>query len=82
MSNKHFSERLNKELDNIGVPLSQPERIDVFHKLMKIPKFQAEAILNGIMTPHGELLDHLASELEVNGEWLIGKSEHRSKKTD
>lgn len=80
MSNKQFSERLNKELDGIGVPLLRNERIDVFAKLMKVPKFKAEALLNGITLPDATLLDLLAEELEVNGEWLIGKSEQRVKK--
>ena len=80
MPNKQLSDRLNKELDNIGVPLLRSERIDVFSKLMKVPKFKAESILNGNIVPDTELLSLLAEELEVNGEWLIGKSEQRLKK--
>lgn len=81
MPNKQFSERLNKELDNIGVPQLGNERIDVFAKLMKIPKFKAESLLNGTTSPDTELLILLAKELEVNGEWLVGKSDQRIKKS-
>jgi hypothetical protein len=81
MPNKQFSERLNKELDTIGLPPQQDERVVVFAKLLKVPRFKAEALLNGLMTPDTQLLDLLAEELEVNGEWLVGKSEHRQRKT-
>ncbi len=47
MLNKRFSERLNKELDGIGVPETTRERIEVLAKLIKIPRFKAEAFLNG-----------------------------------
>lgn len=80
MTNKQFSERLNKELDNIGLPMLSAERIDAFSKLMKIAKFKAEALLNGMTVPAEELLENLAMELEVNPEWLIGKSDERVKK--
>ncbi|KTC68145.1 hypothetical protein Lbir_2747 [Legionella birminghamensis] len=81
MSNKRFAERLNKELDGIGVPLREDERIEVFSRLLKIPKYQAEAFLNGIATPAPKVLCQLADELEVNPDWLIGKSENRKKET-
>jgi hypothetical protein len=75
MLNKRFSERLNKELDNIGVPESSAERIEVLSKLVKIPKFKAEALLNGATNPDEALLKTLAEEFEVNADWLVGKSE-------
>lgn len=79
MSNKRFSERLNDELDSIGVPQSTSERIDVFAKLLKVPRFKAEALLNGLTTPDEQLLTILADELEVNADWLLGKSEDKDK---
>lgn len=82
MSNKQFSERLNRELDNIGVPPHFSERIDAFAKLMKVSKYKADALLNGIAKPTVELLNHLSHEFDVDGEWLIGKSEKRTKKRD
>lgn len=80
MSNKQLSDRLNKELDNIGLPFLSGDRIDAFAKLMKIPKFKAESLLNGISVPDDELLANLATELEVNPDWLVGKSEQRLRK--
>jgi hypothetical protein len=77
MPNKKFSERLNRELDNLEVPLLINERIAVLAKLINIPKFKAEAFLNGNQLPDIILLDALALELDVNGDWLIGRSELR-----
>ena len=77
MHNKQFSERLHQELDEIGVPQRADERIEVFSKLIKIPKFKAEAILNGNITVEPPLLTLLAEELEVSAEWLLGKSDKR-----
>lgn len=81
MPNKLFAERLNKELDNIGVPPRSDERVDAFAKLIRAPKFKAEAFLNGITLPDEKLLDIIAEELEVNADWLVGKSEQKQKKT-
>lgn len=77
MSNKRFSERLNNELDDIGVPQRSDERVEVFAKLIKVPRFKAEAILNGNTTIEAPLLDLLADELEVSADWLLGKSDKR-----
>lgn len=77
MVNKVFSERLNKELDNIGAPEAILERIAVLSKLIKAPKFKSEALLNGIVNPEDPLLDVLASELEVKKDWLLGKNATR-----
>lgn len=78
MLNKRFSERLNKELDNIGVPESNVERIEVLSKLVKIPKYKAEALLNGATNPDEALLNTLAQEFEVSADWLVGKSDESS----
>lgn len=74
MPNKQFSERLNKELDNIGVPERSDERIDVFAKLIKVHRFKAESILNGNTIIDPPLLKILADELEVDADWLMGKT--------
>lgn len=78
MLNKRFSERLNKELDEIGVPESTVERIEVLSKLLKVPKFKAETLLNGHTSPDETLLNILAEELEVNADWLVGRSDSKS----
>ena len=77
MSNKQFSERLNKELDDIGVPQRNDERVEVFSKLIKVPRFKAEAILNGNTNPEAPLMKLLTDELEVSADWLLGKSDKR-----
>ena len=81
MTDKQFSERLNKELDNIEFPPHQDERVDAFSKMFHIPKFKAEAILNGIYLPEENLLQIIADELEINADWLKGKSEQRQRKS-
>ncbi|MCA0402647.1 MAG: hypothetical protein LCH30_02505 [Proteobacteria bacterium] len=73
MPNKQFAERLNKELDSIGLPTNSQERINALARLIKIPKFKAEAFLNGSYVPDAPTLQMLAEELEVSADWLIGK---------
>jgi hypothetical protein len=80
MANKQFADRLNKELDSIGVPFLTHERIEVFAKLLKVPRFKAESFLNGAAIPDPNLLTILADELEVNADWLLGKSDQKKKK--
>jgi hypothetical protein len=75
MSNKRFAERLNKALDDIDAPEYTDERIDVLAKLIKIPKFKAQAMLSGVVLPDKTLLNMLASEFEVSPEWLLGQDE-------
>ncbi len=77
MSNKQFAERLNKELDDIGVPQRNDERVEVFAKLIKVPRFKAESILNGNSHIEAPLIQLLADELEVSADWLLGKSDKR-----
>ena len=77
MVNKQFSERLNKELDEIGVPQRSEERVEVFAKLIKVPRFKAEAILSGHLVLDAPLIELLAEEFEVNADWLLGKSDER-----
>ena len=75
MSNKRFAERLNKALDDIEAPEHTDERMDVLAKLVKIPKFKAQAMLNGVILPDEALLNTLASEFEVSPEWLLGQDQ-------
>jgi len=78
MLNRKFSERLNKELDSIGVPEATAERIEALSKLIKVPKFKAEALLTGLTSPDEYVLSVLAQELEVNEDWLLGKNDSKS----
>lgn len=74
MNVKQFSERLNEGLDEIGVPPHNDERVEIFAKLVKLPRFKAESLLNGHLNPDPTLLSLLAEVLEVNSDWLIGKT--------
>lgn len=78
MLNRKFSERLNKELDSIGVPEATSERIEALSKIIKVPKFKAEALLTGLTSPDASLLKTLAEELEVNEDWLLGKKDAKT----
>lgn len=80
MTNRQFAERLNGELDSIEAPPREDERVEAFAKMFHLPKFRAEAILHGIYLPDENLLKAVADELEVNADWLIGKSDNRQKK--
>jgi hypothetical protein len=76
MPNKVFAERLNAELDNIGLPQHEAERIEAFAKLIKTPRFKAESILHGQLVPNSEILETIAHELEVSLDWLLGKGKN------
>ncbi|KTC68800.1 hypothetical protein Lbir_2333 [Legionella birminghamensis] len=77
MSNRGLSERLNKELDAIGVPDLMSDRIQAFAKMLKLPRFKAEAVLNGMMVDAGTM-QTIASELEVSVDWLLGKKKNKN----
>lgn len=72
MSHKRFAERLNHELDVIGLPETNNERVEAFAKMLKLQRFKAEALLNGMALPQEPLLSQLADELEVTVDWLLG----------
>ncbi|ASQ47415.1 hypothetical protein [Legionella clemsonensis] len=78
MSNKKLSERLNNELDALGVPGLMMERIEVCSKLFKLPKFKTEAVLNG-MVLDSLAIETIANELEVSADWLLGLKNERGK---
>ncbi|MBP6918155.1 MAG: hypothetical protein KBB94_04510 [Legionellaceae bacterium] len=77
MSNRLFSERLNAELDEIGMPQRVDERIETFAKFIDLPKFKAQAVLNGTTIPDEQVLALLARQLEVNVLWLLGKADSK-----
>ncbi|KTD31095.1 MULTISPECIES: hypothetical protein [Legionella] len=79
MSNKQLSERLNRELDAIGVPGLIGERIQVCSKLFRLPKFKAEALLNGVAVDP-KSMEKVADELEVSVDWLLGNKKEKKEK--
>lgn len=70
---KHFAEQLNKALDDLGVPITNRERVAAFSKMLDIPKPLANNMIEGHILPDNDLLKRIATELEVEPEWLIGK---------
>ncbi|HVT62598.1 MAG TPA: hypothetical protein VHD33_03835 [Legionellaceae bacterium] len=77
MPNKVFSERLNQELDEIGMPQPSNERIETFAKFAALPKFKAQAVLSGTEIPNEQILNFLANQLEVSVSWLLGKDDRK-----
>lgn len=74
MTKREFSDRLNKELSEIGMPERLEERVNVFSKVFKTPKYKSQEILNGNLLPDTRLLQEMAKELEVSTAWLLGKN--------
>ncbi|WP_454784512.1 hypothetical protein [Legionella sp. WA2024007413] len=74
MSNKKLTERLNRELDELGVPALMTERVQVCSKLFQLPKFKIEALLHGVIALDSTSMQKVANELEVSMDWLFGKT--------
>lgn len=74
MSNKKLTERLNNELDELGVPTLMTERVQVCSKLFNLPKFKIEALLNGIVNFDSDSIHKVADELDVSMNWLLGET--------
>lgn len=77
MTNKIFADRLNAELDEIGMPQRIDERIASFAKFIDLPRFKAQAVLNGTTIPDEKVLAFLARQLEVSELWLLGKADRK-----
>lgn len=71
MSNRLFLDRITNELDTIGLPQPQSERIDAFAKLVGIHRTQSEAILEGHIPKDELVIKKLEDALEVNFSDLI-----------
>lgn len=69
-SAKHFSEQLNKCLDDLGVPAGSRDRAVILSKMLHIPKQQAWGLLEGQIYPDDALLHQIAVELEVEDEYF------------
>lgn len=75
MSNKKLTERLNNELDELGVPVLMAERVEVCSKLFQVPKFKIEALLHGVVVLDPDSMQKIANELEVSWDWLMGNAQ-------
>ncbi len=68
---KHFAQRLNKCLDELGVPSDVRGRSAILSKMLQIPRQQAWMLLEGHQIPNEALLNQIAQEFEVEPTWLI-----------
>lgn len=73
MNKKQFSERLNKELDNIGVPTKYDDRVKAVAKIFHINQVRAKNILEGHYLKEENLLHHIADELDISVDLLVPK---------
>jgi len=68
---KQFATRLNKSLDELGLPSNQRERSAILSKLLSITRQQAWMLVEGNLLPDEPLLASLTRELEVDAKtWL------------
>jgi hypothetical protein len=72
MANKILTERLNHELDAIGVPQTANERMQACAKIFELPRFKVHALLSGNNTIDANSIEKVAGILEVKTEWLLG----------
>ena len=77
MSNKILSERINQELDTIGVPQLMTERVQACSKLFELPWFKAHALLTGMTHFENDAIEKVADILEVKAEWLMGADNNK-----
>ncbi len=79
MSNKKLTERLNYELDELGVPALMTERVQVCSKLFELPKYKIEALLYGVVALDAPSMHKIADELEVSFDWLFGQAKEKAR---
>lgn len=68
---KHFAERLNYCLDEVGAPNDVRERSAILSKMLQITRQQAWMLLEGHQSPDEALLTQVAHEFEVEPTWLM-----------
>lgn len=76
MAFKQFAQRLNQELDEMDVPAPHRERTEILAKLIHVPRFKAQAYLDGIDLPDDSILSVMGDELEVDINWLLGRTDN------
>lgn len=68
---KLLAKKINKSLDDVGAPANMRERSVVFSKMLHIPKQQAWGLLEGQIFPQEDLLEKIATELEIDISQLL-----------
>ncbi len=69
---KIFTERLNHCLDESGAPASMRERSVILSRMVDIPRHSAFSMLDGHQLPAKDTLEKIATEFEVDADWLAG----------
>ncbi len=72
MNVKLFAQRFNRELALAGFPDELNEKIKAISKVFDINRHMANGLIFGNSLPTLELLDKIASILEVCPHWLSG----------
>lgn len=81
MSGKIFSERFNRELILLGFPDDLAEKIKAITKVFGVSRHLANAMIFGQMIPAADVLDKIASVLEVCPRWLNGEADKKKTHT-
>ncbi len=68
---KNFAKRLNKCLDEMGVPSDTRDRSAILSKMLHISRQQTRMMLEGYQLPDDLVLSQLAREFEVETTWLV-----------
>jgi len=62
---KQIAIKVNRSLDNLGVPVNSRERANILSKMLAISKPQAWGLIEGHAFPDLAVLKKLTSELEI-----------------
>lgn len=77
MNSKLFAQRFNRELALLGFPEDLNEKIKAIVKVFEVNRHIANGLIFGHFLPSPELLDKIASELEVCAQWLSGATDKK-----
>jgi hypothetical protein len=66
---------LNHCLDESGAPDSARERAAILSKMINIPRQLAWSFIGGHQLPDEATLKKIATEFEVNADWLSGEND-------
>jgi transcriptional regulator with XRE-family HTH domain len=77
MNSKLFSQRFNRELALIGFPEELNDKMKAIAKVFGVNQHMANSLIFGHVLPSIELLDKIASILEVCPQWLGGHTDKK-----
>lgn len=77
MNSKLFSQRFNRELALIGFPEDPAEKMKAITKVFQVNQHIATNLIFGHTLPSPQLLDKIASVLEVCPKWLSGQTDKK-----